>query len=398
MMHILLFSDSPFATSGYALQAWDFATRAVKAGYQVTYVGTTYHGREHLIDGVRIVGVVGDLMGNQALLPYIQLYHPDLLITFKDPYVYHPDVMKALPIPCAAIVPIDTEPVSEALRSILPHIEYPIALTRYGWQQLQDVGFNSMYVPHGIDTDLFSPGDKLAARAALDLPPNAFVASFVGANQSNPSRKSIDKIIAGFALWLAADYESERQHQDAILYLHTDLSNQRNGIHVGTLLAYTGIPEQNLRVTDQTLYMNGLPNEYLRDLYRASDVLLNPSMGGGFEITCVEAQSCGCPVIASDFTAMRETVWAGWKITPDESALFDSLEYSNELAAYRLRVKPTQVATALKQAYQERFNESLRANARARALDYNAADVFQEYWIPTLKRIAKAELQKVANG
>lgn len=392
MKNILLVTDSPFATSAYAIQAMHFAKRAVRAGYKVTYIGTTYNGIEQIIDGVHIKGVVGDLFGNDTIHDYIQDSQADILVTFKDPYVYHPDVMQNLPIAWMPIVPIDTEPVSEALRTILKYATYPIALTRFGFHQLGDVGISSMYAPHGIDTTLFQPGDKNEARERLGLPQDVFVASFVGANQTIPSRKNIDKIIMAWAYWQAKDAEQKREHQDAILYLHTDLTHKRGGLHVETLLKYHDV--QNVRYTNPMQYMNGVSPETLRDIYQASDVLLNPASGGGFELCGVEAQACGCPVITTNFTAMRETVWAGWKIESDEAMLFDSLDYVPELAAYRFRVKPTQIARALDGAFEKRHDESLRHNARQGALNYDIEQVFDAYWLPLLKRVAKLEAQK----
>lgn len=335
---------------------------------------------------------MGDLFGNDTIQEYIRETQADLLVTFKDPYVYHPQVMQTLPCAWMPIVPIDTEPVSEALRSILKYATYPVALTRFGFHQLGDVGITSMYAPHGIDTEVFQPGDQTEARQRLGLPPDVFIASFVGANQTLPSRKNIDKIVMAWAFWQAKDLEQKREHQDAILYLHTDLSNKRGGLHVETLLKYHGV--QNVRYTNQMQYMNGVPAATLRDIYQASDVLLNPASGGGFELCGVEAQACGIPVITTNYTAMRETVWAGWKIESDEASLFDSLDYVPELAAYRFRVKPTQIVRALDGAFEKRHDVSLHTNARQGALQYNIDKVFNEYWLPLLKRIEKIEANK----
>jgi glycosyltransferase involved in cell wall biosynthesis len=58
-----------------------------------------------------------------------------------------------------------------------------------------------------------------------------------------------------------------------------------------------------------------IPPETMAKMYNGLDVFINLARGEGFGIPIIEAQSCGVPVIATDYTAMTELVKGhGWLI------------------------------------------------------------------------------------
>jgi len=384
-MKLLLVTDSPFCVSGYALQALDFAKRAVKAGHEVVYFGTSYHGQVQYLDGVKVLGGLSDPFGNDLIHQYAESEQVDAIITFKDPYVYQQSVLDNMPRQWFPLVNVDTEPIGQLITHRIQNCVRPIALTRISFEQLVAAGFKPYYAPHGIDTTFFSPQDQYAARERLGLPSGAFVAAFVGANQSRPSRKSIDKIVMAWARWMHHDLTHSKSHQDAVLYLHTDLSQERGGIDVLNCLRYHGVSDFNWKATDQTQYINGVSRETMRDIYTAADVLVNPSTGGGFELTCVEAQACGTPVIGTKFTAMRETVWSGWHVDVND----DDLDWNPMHLGYRANIRVSRLATAINEAYRHRHDESKREQAVNGAALYDSETVFNHYWFLVLKRIER---------
>jgi glycosyltransferase involved in cell wall biosynthesis len=73
-----------------------------------------------------------------------------------------------------------------------------------------------------------------------------------------------------------------------------------------------------LGVEDAVVGLGFLRDEYLRELYGAADALLFPSKYEGFGIPPLEAMACGCPVVASNLTAVPESVGkAGWLVDPE---------------------------------------------------------------------------------
>jgi glycosyltransferase involved in cell wall biosynthesis len=311
-------------------------------------------------------------------------------VSFKDIHIFRLDVLANMPVPWVPLVPIDTEPPSMAVVQRLQFAHRPIVLTQQAFDALLAIGApRPYYAPHGIDTNFWTPGDKREARATLGLPSDAFVVAFVGANQSVPSRKGLDKAIQAFAMFQQHDATTTCEHQDAMLYLHTMLNQQRQGLNIYALLDFFNIDKMNWMATPQLQMIGGVPREYLRNVYRAADVLLNPATGGATEICQLEAQACGTPVISSDFTAMRETAWAGWRVGSDERDIYDDVELEPGQMGMRYRPRPSRILRSLEAAYRNRDNTELQQQARDGALKYHLDAVLDEYWLPLFKRLER---------
>ncbi len=96
--------------------------------------------------------------------------------------------------------------------------------------------------------------------------------------------------------------------------------------------------------------LSGVPDDDLPELYRGSVALLIPSEHEGLGLPALEALACGAPVIASNCTALTETVgrfglllppgdMAGWA---SELLLLGSPSHADMLAARALRApRPT---------------------------------------------------------
>jgi FkbM family methyltransferase len=245
----------------------------------------------------------------------------------------------------------------------------PIAMSRFGEAALQRAGLNPLYVPHGIDTSVFCPGDKARARAATGLPEDAFVVAMVANNIGRDgNRKAFAEQIMAFA-------ELHKKHSDAMFILHTDV-DQPQGMRLRPFLE-EHLPRGSYTYTDIYTYRKGLNPEAVADIYRAADVLSNCSYGEGFGIPIVEAQACGTPVIVTDATAMPELCGSGWKVGY-ERGWHDS--QGGIFAAPRIG----DITDAYFQAYEKACDESMRAEAFAFAQDYDADLVTEKYWKPAL--------------
>lgn len=71
--------------------------------------------------------------------------------------------------------------------------------------------------------------------------------------------------------------------------------------HVFELIAETGLESE-------VIVLEGVDNEMLSHLYKASLMFVYPSYAEGFGIPILEAMACGSPVICSNTTAMPEVV------------------------------------------------------------------------------------------
>lgn len=379
-MKILLLSDSPMATSAYAIQALGLAKALQSARHEVIYFGATHPGKPMIYEGIQLVGNLGFMEGKQLIQHYINQYQVDCLLTMKDPYIFNPQTMGALTVPWIAITPIDTEPVSYAVLQALQHATRVITNTKFSQQQLAQAGIKADFAPYVVDAEFFTPGDGSTFRAQYGISPTAFMVALIGANLDNPSRKNLDVCLMAWA-----DFVDKHPEREMVLWLHTDMTPLRGGIDLRLLIELMGIPLSSIRISDQGQYEQGFTPEYMRDLLRASDVLL--SVGNeGFGLPVVEAAACGKPSIAVPFAASREVVKSGWMI-PHGELIFA------EIGAFRFRPHRGAVTEALGIAYDQSRDAKFTQDARLTALRYEQNAVYQNYWLPIMANI-EAEIKE----
>jgi len=301
---------------------------------------------------------------------------PDLLITLYDVWVLNAKAFDSIPI--ASWTPIDHNPVPPGvLKWLQKENVTPLAMSKFGLQQIEQVGVKGHYVPHSIDTKVFSQTDKIK-----DQPINEFMGFedgrfIVGMNAANKSsgilhRKAYSENFMAFALFA-------RKHPDAMLYVHADASSQ-HGWNLIALAQLLGIPTDNLTFPDPLAYRYGMSQETLAGIYSSWNVMLATSYGEGFGIPTVEAQACGVPVIVSNFAASPELVGDGWVISGQP--LYDPAQHS----FWHVPSVP-EIVEALEQAYARGKGKSAKAVEFAQAYDHEK--VWQENWMPVLKELLK---------
>jgi glycosyltransferase involved in cell wall biosynthesis len=301
---------------------------------------------------------------------------PDLLITLYDVWVLNGKGYDTIPI--ASWTPIDHNPVPPAvLKWLQKENVTPLAMSKFGLDQIEKVGVAGHYIPHSIDTKVFKQTEMIG-----DQPINDFMGFedgrfIVGMNAANKSsgilhRKAYSENLMAFAMFA-------RKHPDAMLYIHADASSQHgwNLVALGQLL---GIPTDNMTFPDPLAYRYGMSQETLAGIYSSWDVMLATSYGEGFGIPTVEAQACGVPVIVSNFAASPELVGDGWVI--GGQPLYDPAQHS----FWHIPSVP-EIVEALELAYAKGKGKSAKAVEFAQSYDHEK--VWQENWIPVLKKLLK---------
>jgi glycosyltransferase involved in cell wall biosynthesis len=119
-------------------------------------------------------------------------------------------------------------------------------------------------------------------------------------------------------------------------------------------------------------------------IYGSLDVLLNPAIGEGFGVPMLEAQSCGVPVITTDFSAMTEVVAAGWHVRP---ATGMGLGYWSGLNTWQKFPDVDDIQSALEECHALSTKQRIKLGqgARRHALEYDIDKVFKQYMLPALK-------------
>ncbi len=132
----------------------------------------------------------------------------------------------------------------------------------------------------GVDLQTFTPGDRLAARAALGLPPGARIVAFVGRVQP---LKAPDVLLRAAALL-----------PDVRVLIAGGPSGSGLASPDGLRLLAA-----ELGIADRVEFLPPQPPERLAEVYRAADLVAVPSYSESFGLVAVEAQACGTPVVAA---------------------------------------------------------------------------------------------------
>lgn len=384
-MKIMWSSNGIWVKSGYGNQTAMFAPRIRDAGYDIAiqaFFGLM--GGALRINDIPTYPGSWDRYGQDTLYAHALHFQdqepqgPCVVITLIDAWVVNPAPLAANGLRFAPWFPIDMEPIPPPVLKVVKEAWQPIVYSRFAAQQCHNVGLNAMYVPHGVETSVYTPGDKRAARAKLDLPQDAFLVGMVAANNGYPPRKCFPQALLAFR-------ELLKQHPDALMYIHTHpaTNGENQGTNMPELVNLLGIQERVLFPSEYH-YVVGYPDQHMTDLYQSFDVLLSPSMGEGFGLPILEAQACGTPVIVGDWTSMSELCHAGWKIPKSEAEPFYM-----PLASWQWIPRIGAIADALRLAYdlaQDRLRSAaLAEHAREFAMRYDADLVTRDFWLPALK-------------
>lgn len=379
-MRILISSNGQFTNTGYGTQARQLIPRLQALGHDVAM--HAWYGLEGSgilnFDGVPTYPKYRHGYGVDIVGAHARHFKADIAITLIDAWVL--DAVMTGGVPFVPWFPIDMEPIPPPVLNVVKDAYQPIVYSRFGERMARNAGLDVRYVPHGIDTDVFSPGNQAEARASLGLPADAFIVGMVAANKGTPSRKSYPQQLEAFARFAA-------RHDDARLYLHTNkgVDDGMGGVNLPELCEFLGIARRVIWPDDYARIL-GFPDARMAELYRAFDVLLSVSMGEGFGIPIVEAQACGCPVIVGDWTSMGELCFSGWKV-----AKADAEPWWTPLAAYQYLPRIDAIEKQLEYAHSElTYTDTAFVypmQARDGALAYDADTVARLYWQPVLEEI-----------
>ncbi len=151
-------------------------------------------------------------------------------------------------------------------------------------------------IPCGVDTELFTPGDRAAARRELGLDARP-VLLWVG--RMAPI-KGLDTLLAAVGRLCAAGTEAR------LLIVGGDADDPPNG-HEVSLRAQI----RRLGLDGAVSFVGPQPQERLPTYYAAADVTVVPSYYESFGMVALEAMACGSPVIASRVGGLVTTVRDG---------------------------------------------------------------------------------------
>lgn len=389
-MKFLIYSNSPDSPTGYGVQCAQLARNLTREGHDVAVACTfghqigvkkwaTPHGEVTLYPSGYEQNSLDILRGHAE-----HFFQGDptagWIIPLTDMWVLGNIPLDEYQI--LAWTPVDHFPCPEAVIKFFHRNPgaIPVAMSRFGEKMLIEAGLIPEYAPLTVDIAAYKPtaevavaGELVAVRDLYHIPRDAFAVLMVAMNKDPRDRKGFNEAFRAFgAFW--------KNHQEAVLVVHTDRYGLLgSGINLIELARHAAVPPHALIFTEAYAHRIGLSREMLAGLYSACDVYLAPSRGEGFCVPMIEAQACGLPVIASDFSAQSELIGAGWSVTGQLD--WDATQSSSYLCASVIDVY-------------YKLEESFRADRVALAphaiefaAQYDIEQVFDTYWKPILDKL-----------
>jgi glycosyltransferase involved in cell wall biosynthesis len=389
----LLHGNAPTVKTGYGVQIGQLAKSLQAAGHDVA-VSSTYgvQGSIQSWNGIRIYPCGYDVNSNDLIHGHADHFFDDTprdecwIITLIDVWAMTNPILSEYNV--AAWVPIDHFPVPSSVREFFSRTQaVPVAMSRFGERNLYDCGLDPVYIPLSVDTDMYRPTETVGGvtgRELIDVPDEAFLVGMVAMNKGwSKDRKGFNEAFWAFGQFL-------KSHPEAVLYVHAEKLGGAEGQNLEQLRILAGIPDTNFRWVNQYAYRAGYPAEMMAAAYSSFDVLLAPSHGEGFCVPLIEAQACGTPVIATDFSAQSELIGSGWALKGQPE--YDPPHQANYVTPF-IGVPPCEhcggtatfdVLGALNLAYAEKVadREGRTSDAVKFARDYDTKTVFEQYWVP----------------
>jgi D-inositol-3-phosphate glycosyltransferase len=154
--------------------------------------------------------------------------------------------------------------------------------------------------PPGVDTEVFGPGDPVAARRALGVESDAIVLGFAGRIQA---LKAPDVVLRAVARLRAVNPALAPR-------LRVVIVGGQSGPATGYPATLTKLAS-DLGLADVVSFLPPRRGEKLAEFFRACDVVCVPSHNETFGLVALEAQACGTPVIAAAVGGLSTAVADG---------------------------------------------------------------------------------------
>lgn len=302
-MKKLLWLGDAACPSGYAKCTHQILD-TLKDSWDVTVIGINYRGDPHDYPYPIFPAFPGgDAFGYgrlKELLPHIK---PDVIVLQNDPWNF-PAYLKVIDKKYKTVgaVAVDGK---NCRGTLLNPLDHAIFWTNFADHEARLGGYNgtSAVIPLGVDTSVFKPQDKVAARQFLlgdqfDRLKDSFIIGTLGRNQL---RKRMDLTLSYFAEWIET-----HDVPNARLLVYSAPTGDRDGFEIRQLGAYYGILNRMILITPGV--WEDSEEKAIAGMMASMDVGMSTTQGEGWGLPAMEMMACGVPQILPDWSAFGE--WA----------------------------------------------------------------------------------------
>jgi glycosyltransferase involved in cell wall biosynthesis len=175
------------------------------------------------------------------------------------------------------------------------------------------------YVPHGINSDVFKPIDKISDEFDKFLFSKKKYEFILFYNNRNIRRKQPSDVILSYKLF--CDKLTKEQSEKCLLLMHTAPVDD-NGTDLNAVKDAV-CPDYDVKFTNIKL-----EQDKLNELYNAVDCTINIANNEGFGLTTVESLMAGTPIIANVTGGLQDQM--GFDFTADDYIEIGSLHNKNK--------------------------------------------------------------------
>ena len=375
-LRILLSTNAPFASSGYAQQAQDLAPAIRDLGYPIA-VNCFYglEGGKIMLDGIMMYPKLGDVWGSDGLISHGKDFNADIVITLQDIWVLDPNNMKQVKrwIP---ILPVDHDPIPPMVLDKSKMAYRVVTYSQFGFNQMKNKGIHTTYIPHTVNTEVYKPYPKEEMKKMMGIDPDTFLFGMVAANKDMPPRKGFQEAMDAFKMF-------HDKHPNSKLYMHV-FTDHPGGFPINQYAQALGISDSIIKIDPYQQLMN-TSKDRMAQIYSAMDCLLAPSRNEGFGVPIIEAQSCGVPVITTAWTAMTELVQegkTGYACEPIRKEFTPLLSYAAVPDANKVYESMEKIFDADRKKMAKDCRTFIVKN-------YDFKTVFNNKWVPFLEKVEK---------
>jgi len=327
--HLMWVTDGPFSGTGFCEESRHILFRLAQKGFKISWLGLQHIGSKVVLKdemfpdlpqegaSIQVLSNFGyDPFGASGLLYWYPKEVPDLVMFMGDSNRTgaYGGVCSRIPFPFGIYVTLDGLPIHPIMVKDLDSKLFDFVVTMTQWAMLEyaKVGIQSVPIHHGTNCEFWKPkeDEKLELRKKYHIPEGAMVYISWDVNQY---RKRLDALLR---CWKRFKPETK----NAYLILNTDWKCEL-GWDLETLITQYNIPRKTILSPEQ---LTGFPKKIqvaepiseLREIAMLGDIYVTTSGGEGFGKCSKDAQACGMPVIATEYSAIPEVVEDGGVIVP----------------------------------------------------------------------------------